>query len=1142
MNKKFSTLLVGALLASSVGAFAETTVHVGENTVGNDIKLRPTATASAAIGAAVANFKGAQYYQLAEASGKVLIQSRDYNTGKLSLKFVTATDAPINASLWKIDVTGDKISGYSFTYTNLETGFPISYDAEKALKFDASTFTADLAAADVSTLEGCVTNWTWYNTDDNGATDFVDQATYSYFKSDSIVVWAQKADLSGFVAVKAAKRDLNDATLAAAATLVPFRPVLAGAITLKADDLNNLVDFQYGDSVRFSMNPGPKNGATALPEVLTKYNFKAIAADTYTKDGFTGGTANYVVFENKTEGLLMVDTVFHNVGLPSLTPLKISVKPFAEVTKSDGSASLSLPVATLVKRYQFQVTYYPSVDSLNFAVLEGGAYKITDAEYEAGTGWADAVALAEGDADTGADAVLKLVYLTSTHTELTAGKAVVNADYPAPGTIFTKINFAGREFAGTYLTRVTPAEGLYFVKQDGSGKYIVCNFEGTMQYDVESGVIEKAQDYNNMPATMWVVRSTGCTTVAITNREYAKEADVFAGQLYEGKDGYYFIDKAQHSATMADKFNMADYLTFTPVVNEAAKGYEYHGYKHIPSESLLVKKFYLGYNLFADQDLYLNVTDDKNFAPSKDQSTYYELEEVVEGGKTEFTFGTGVGIAGLKQLKRTAYKLKVKDANLIDNDKVYVYLVTEAGKTPYYKAMTAEQIAKLPATMKVKEARFYLKSDQIRGEGKEECYVLIDIYNGTANNVDNGYVQAACEDGVGALSFLNLDNSATERASAFTLEDANVTLYRTIASGKTANIFRQRGAAKEYLYEDCNNKILAPSVVKDFGYLGLTAEGVVPVGKATTTAMYVQHVAASDPVMPQYLFAVDTVTVKDGKWCATDEHGYIKEGEAHSDHTKPYIGYLAGRFMVNLTDSIEAGKDAMLHNADMFKYAGYDRLGFAEAIYRVEGEKEYLYILKGGNTLESVQEKYGVVAPATFADATVFDKKELNGKHADYVFSLRLINEDAEKDFLIESNDDKNPNVAIGSFTGAWVKVQNACPVLAKFTTTGSDHAGDAGKMQELINNAQIFNIDENLDEVATGNDNINTASKVSVIAENGAVRVLNAAGKTVAVSNVLGQTVASVVVASDDAKIDVPAGVVIVAVEGETAVKAIVK
>ena len=48
MNKKFSTLLVGALLTTSLGAFAQgtTSVHADKNEIGHGITLRPTATAS----------------------------------------------------------------------------------------------------------------------------------------------------------------------------------------------------------------------------------------------------------------------------------------------------------------------------------------------------------------------------------------------------------------------------------------------------------------------------------------------------------------------------------------------------------------------------------------------------------------------------------------------------------------------------------------------------------------------------------------------------------------------------------------------------------------------------------------------------------------------------------------------------------------------------------------------------------------------------------------------------------------------------------------------------------------------------------------------------------------------------------------
>lgn len=77
--------------------------------------------------------------------------------------------------------------------------------------------------------------------------------------------------------------------------------------------------------------------------------------------------------------------------------------------------------------------------------------------------------------------------------------------------------------------------------------------------------------------------------------------------------------------------------------------------------------------------------------------------------------------------------------------------------------------------------------------------------------------------------------------------------------------------------------------------------------------------------------------------------------------------------------------------------------------------------------------------------------------------------------------------------------------------------------------------------EAPVANEGIN-ASSISVIAIDGAVIVKGAQGKKVAVSNVLGQTIANTVISSDSETIAAPAGVVVVAVEGEAAVKAIVK
>ena len=87
---------------------------------------------------------------------------------------------------------------------------------------------------------------------------------------------------------------------------------------------------------------------------------------------------------------------------------------------------------------------------------------------------------------------------------------------------------------------------------------------------------------------------------------------------------------------------------------------------------------------------------------------------------------------------------------------------------------------------------------------------------------------------------------------------------------------------------------------------------------------------------------------------------------------------------------------------------------------------------------------------------------------------------------------------------------------------------------------AQLFNVNTT-DLTPTDNEVIST-SEVKVIAGNGNVQIIGAAGKKVVITNILGQTIASTVITSSDAVIAAPAGVVVVAVEGEEAVKAIVK
>ena len=73
-----------------------------------------------------------------------------------------------------------------------------------------------------------------------------------------------------------------------------------------------------------------------------------------------------------------------------------------------------------------------------------------------------------------------------------------------------------------------------------------------------------------------------------------------------------------------------------------------------------------------------------------------------------------------------------------------------------------------------------------------------------------------------------------------------------------------------------------------------------------------------------------------------------------------------------------------------------------------------------------------------------------------------------------------------------------------------------------------------------TANEAIEAAG-VQVIGGQGVVTVQGAAGKVITVANILGQTIANQVATSDNVTIAAPAGVVVVAVEGE-ATKVVVK
>ena len=170
-----------------------------------------------------------------------------------------------------------------------------------------------------------------------------------------------------------------------------------------------------------------------------------------------------------------------------------------------------------------------------------------------------------------------------------------------------------------------------------------------------------------------------------------------------------------------------------------------------------------------------------------------------------------------------------------------------------------------------------------------------------------------------------------------------------------------------------------------------------------------------------------------------------------------------------------------------------------------------------------------------------------NGK-AKIIFKAATL---ANADTLVTTANGKTINVAIAAdVNGTQGGLNNF-----RFQIFKADDAEDAYVVrnaggQYLVSIANQLQLGDKKDALKlyaeegmspVANDAINVSS-ISVISGNGAIIVKGAQGKKVVVSNVLGQTIANTVLSSDNATISAPAGIVVVAVEGEAAVKAIVK
>ena len=186
------------------------------------------------------------------------------------------------------------------------------------------------------------------------------------------------------------------------------------------------------------------------------------------------------------------------------------------------------------------------------------------------------------------------------------------------------------------------------------------------------------------------------------------------------------------------------------------------------------------------------------------------------------------------------------------------------------------------------------------------------------------------------------------------------------------------------------------------------------------------------------------------------------------------------------------------------------------------------------------------------ADGAYDKVYQLPGKQTKAIFKAAAINETRDTlttsikgESTLVAMDANNTQKVAGGLERFKVQIVESVDNADMYVVRQLNGAGWLGAINGMLtwdndrDDAMLFNITRT--EAPTANEGV-AATEVKVIATDGAINIKNAAGKNVVISTILGQIVANEVLTSDNATISVPAGIAIVSVDGEEAVKVSVK
>ena len=195
-----------------------------------------------------------------------------------------------------------------------------------------------------------------------------------------------------------------------------------------------------------------------------------------------------------------------------------------------------------------------------------------------------------------------------------------------------------------------------------------------------------------------------------------------------------------------------------------------------------------------------------------------------------------------------------------------------------------------------------------------------------------------------------------------------------------------------------------------------------------------------------------------------------------------------GKFMYNSADSAKIG----VPNKENAKY-----------IVSVNSKDAAKAIFKAGELVDSETLKTTVDKKETTVKVKADQNKGILGGLKNFQYNIVKPN-DTEDNYVIRSANDNRYLTSVNNVLAFISDKDNAMRVIVETQSAPTSNEGVS-------------------------------ATEVKVGANEGSVVVKNAAGKNVVVSTILGQVVANEVLTSDNATINVPAGIVVVAVEGES-------